>query len=142
MWQAFEAEGERPFPGAVVLGDSGYPLTNWLIPPFPGDPDGAQGRFNKAHRKTRSFIERQFGVLKNRFFVLRTGIRMKRPSDASKLVQCVMGLHNLAIRYGDHGDDLEADEEEEENADQAQPEEENGADRRMTRRDELLRAFE
>ena len=142
VWQAFEVQGQRPFPGAIVLGDSAYALTNWLIPPFPGDPEGAKGRFNKAHKKTRSFVERQIGIVKSRFYILKTGIRMKRPADASKLVQVCIGLHNLAIRLGDNGDDFE-DDADEEDADQAQAEEQGDAARQaQTRRDELLRAFE
>ncbi|XP_047127685.1 putative nuclease HARBI1 [Hydra vulgaris] len=57
LWNKFE-NGELPFNGAVILADSAYPCREWLIPPFPGDPDGAQKRFNIAHRKTRSIIER------------------------------------------------------------------------------------
>jgi hypothetical protein len=35
LWTSMEA-GERPFPGGVLLGDSGYALRDWLITPFPG----------------------------------------------------------------------------------------------------------
>jgi len=36
IWDTMEA-GERPFPGAVFLGDSGYGLQDWLITPFIGN---------------------------------------------------------------------------------------------------------
>ena len=111
--QTFEVEGLRLFPGAVILGDSAYPNREWLIPPFPGDPPGARGLFNRAHKRTRSFVERQIGILKNRFYLLRTGIRMKKAEDASKLIQVCVGLNNLCIRLGDDGDDFSEDGEEE-----------------------------
>jgi len=38
LWTTFEEHQQRPFPEAVVLGDSAYPLTEWLITPFPGEP--------------------------------------------------------------------------------------------------------
>ncbi len=36
LWDTFEG-GARPFPGAVILGDSAYPNRDWLVTPFPGD---------------------------------------------------------------------------------------------------------
>ena len=36
LWDSFEG-GARPFPGAVILGDSAYPNRDWLVTPFPGD---------------------------------------------------------------------------------------------------------
>lgn len=37
FWEAFEVYGRRPFAGAVILGDSAYTCSDWLIPPFRGD---------------------------------------------------------------------------------------------------------
>ncbi|XP_044172446.1 putative nuclease HARBI1 [Acropora millepora] len=42
LWTAFEQQGYRPFPEAVILGDSAYACNNWLIPPFRGDVEGAR----------------------------------------------------------------------------------------------------
>jgi hypothetical protein len=59
--------------GAVLLGDSAYPLTEWLLTPFLGDPQGAKGRYNRSQTSTRNVIERAFGVLKKRFLSLGSG---------------------------------------------------------------------
>ncbi len=71
LWDAFQG-GARPFPGAIILGDSAYPNTDWLVTPFPGDPDGPKKKFNKAHTRTRNTVERCFGVVKKRFYALAT----------------------------------------------------------------------
>ena len=70
------------------MADSAYPCREWLIPPFPGDTDGAQKRFNIAQRKTRNIIERCFGIVKNRFYALKTGIRLHKVEDAYSLWIC------------------------------------------------------
>ena len=56
LWTAFELQGHRPFPEAVILGDSAYACNDWLIPPFRGDVEGARRRFNVAHKTTRCSI--------------------------------------------------------------------------------------
>jgi hypothetical protein len=83
LWRTFE-NGNLPFPGAVLLGDSAYALRPWLLTPFPGQPEGAKLRYNVAHLRTRNVIERAFGVLKARFYCLKTGIRLKDPAEASR----------------------------------------------------------
>lgn len=107
LWNSFE-EGFRPFPGAVILGDSAYPLREWLMTPFRGDPEGPRGRYNRAHMKTRNSVERSFGVLKQRFTALKSGLRVRDMVFTSKLVVAAVILHNLCIM---HGDVIEAQEE-------------------------------
>ena len=138
LWNQFEL-GHRPFPQAVILGDSAYPCRDWLIPPFPGDPDGERGRFNEAHRRTRNVIERAFGILKNRFTVLKTTVRLRSMEECSRLVICCAILHNLCLKFGDSADDLDDDGEEQEDA---QPQENNPeAAARNERRLALVRQF-
>ncbi|XP_056379008.1 putative nuclease HARBI1 [Hyla sarda] len=51
----------------MLLGDNGYRLTPWLLTPYLSPRTDAQQRYNNAHRKTRSQVERVFGQLKSRF---------------------------------------------------------------------------
>ncbi|CAG7830466.1 unnamed protein product [Allacma fusca] len=53
--QNFE-NGWRPFPNAVVLGDSGYGASNWLIPPILENPNSEdERRFNRSHKRTKNY---------------------------------------------------------------------------------------
>ena len=106
LWTAFEQEGQRPFPEAVILGDFAYACNKWLIPPFRGDVEGAHCRFNKAHKKTRCTIERAYGILKKRFYALQMGMRVRNMKRAAELVQCAVILHKLCILLSDNGNDL------------------------------------
>lgn len=45
----------------------------------------------------------------NRFYLLKTGIRLRDPAKASKIIACCAMIHNMCI--DDH--DLEVDEEDE-----------------------------
>uniref|UniRef100_A0A8D9ACG4 Putative nuclease HARBI1 n=1 Tax=Cacopsylla melanoneura TaxID=428564 RepID=A0A8D9ACG4_9HEMI len=68
VYRKFETENWRPFPGAVILGDSAYPLKDWLITPLNRDlEEPAALAFNRAHRQTRRLIENAFGMLKEKF---------------------------------------------------------------------------
>ena len=106
LWTAFEQQGHRTFPEAVILGDSAYACNNRLIPPSRGDVEGARHRFNKAHKKTRCTIERAYGVLKKRFYALKTRMRVRNMKRAAELDQCSVILHNICILFSDNGDDL------------------------------------
>ena len=50
-----------------VLGDSGYPLREYLMTPIRNARTDAQESYNAAHRTTRNVIERTFGVTKQRY---------------------------------------------------------------------------
>jgi hypothetical protein len=146
LWQSFEEAGNRPFEGAVILGDSAYPLRQWLITPFPGDPDGAKGRFNVSHMRTRNVVERAFGVIKNRFSALKTTLRLKDPRDSASVIESAVIIHNLCIRHGDHGEDLSENEDQEPDVeDPPLPEPEGhvtAAKFRERRRNQLLMSFQ
>lgn len=58
---------------------------------------GARLRFNKARKKSRSTIERAYGVIKKRFYSLQKGIRVRSMTTAAELVQCAVILHNICI---------------------------------------------
>ncbi|WAR15080.1 HARB1-like protein [Mya arenaria] len=65
----------------ILLGDSAYPCKPYMLTPY-------------LHP------ERAFGVLKRRFHILHTEIRMK-PLKVSKIVVCCVVLHNLAKLWGE-----------------------------------------
>lgn len=97
LYNAFELDGYRPFPGAVILGDSIYPCMDWLIPPVLGDNlPPATRAFNKSLKVTRSLVERSIGLLKLRFPSLRK-LRVSRPELAAEIVKSCVVLHNLCI---------------------------------------------
>ena len=53
--------------GYWLLGDSGYPCRKYLITPLLRPSNRQEIRFNMAHKRTRSVVERCIGVLKSRF---------------------------------------------------------------------------
>lgn len=78
-------EGELPsLPNGIILGDSGYPLLEWLLLPFVEHPvmTEAQKLYNKAHKSARAVIDRIIGILKRRWACL-NGLRFK-PGNAAK----------------------------------------------------------
>ena len=85
-----------------LLGDSGYALKSWLITPLKEPSTPKQRRFNRSHKKTRSLIERTFGILKSRWRILdHTGGRMcYLPQKAAKIFMCCSILHNICRRNG------------------------------------------
>ena len=93
LWHSFEVQRQRPFPGAVLLADSGYPLRDWILTPFP-DPDPDQARYNRSHIRTRNSVERAFGLWKKRFYCLALGLRVRDMALCTKIITCCAILHN------------------------------------------------
>ena len=85
-----------------LLGDSGYPLKDWLMTPIPIPATSAERNFNVVHRKTRCFIERAFEVLKSRWRILdHTGGSLCYSSTkVAKIVITCCALHNMCRRNG------------------------------------------
>ncbi len=90
--------GWRPFPSALLLGDSAYPVSQWLMPPLSlPNPTNQERRYNRAHKKMRRLVECSYGIMKNCFPCLGK-LRVKSPKFAAEIVQAVVTLHNLRLR--------------------------------------------
>ena len=84
----------RPFDGAVLLGDSGFTNSEYMITPILVPRSEQDMSFNVAHKKTRRIIESSFGLLKERFRCLKSGLPFE-PIMASKVISCCVCLHNI-----------------------------------------------
>ena len=54
----------------VLLGDAAYPLTSWLITPYPTEATEGIATFNRVHSSARMTVERAFGKLKLQWSIL------------------------------------------------------------------------
>lgn len=93
-----------------LLGDSAYPLLEWLIPPFRdnGHLSPNQKIFNNRHSSSRSVIENSFGLLKGRF----RRLRYFENDNIPFIIECTVAaavLHNICIDFNDKVD-IELDE--------------------------------
>lgn len=83
----------------ILLGDSAYPLTPYLIIPYPHPPNSRpKGLFNRALCRGRGSIERCIGVLKRRWACLSRQLNCKYTRVPSIIVACSV-LHNLCIIF-------------------------------------------
>ncbi|XP_071142099.1 putative nuclease HARBI1 [Mytilus edulis] len=80
----------------VILGDSGYACRPYLLTPYANPTERHQQRFNRCHASTRSVIERTFGILKRRFHVLHSEVRMK-PEKVCRIFGACAVLHNIGL---------------------------------------------
>lgn len=110
IYRKFEDE---EFGDAIILGDQGYPLKRWLFTPVSEHRGltNAESRFNRCHRKCRSSVERTIGILKQRWSILKTGLRFKVSKSCRVILACAI-LHNFAKMHNepDPEDDLPASE--------------------------------
>ncbi|XP_064653009.1 putative nuclease HARBI1 [Lineus longissimus] len=82
-----------------LIGDSGYPLRQWLMTPLYVAANRKERRYNTSHKRTRSVIERTFGIWKRRFHCLHNKLRMT-PERCCVVIAATMVLHNIAMRKG------------------------------------------
>lgn len=97
----------------ILLGDSGYACSPYLMTPYTSPSTAAQERYNTAHTKTRVVVEQTFGRWKRRFHVLHSEIRMTPERVCTVIGACAV-LHNIALLLNEPMDDdpLEDDPEE------------------------------
>ncbi|KAJ8913775.1 hypothetical protein NQ315_002681 [Exocentrus adspersus] len=100
----------------LLLGDSGYGITPWLMTPYRNPQTHEEITFNTLFTRERVIIERCFGQLKRRFPILQYMVRIKLDRVASVIVSCAV-LHNISKYLHDnmHDDDEQeniADEQE------------------------------
>lgn len=107
VWASWEEHGWRPDNdnNSIILGDSAYPLTNWLIPPTVRTANIGNRRlepaielFLQTHRKTRFIVERTIGILKEEFPCL-NHMRVKTPARISTIIYATVTLHNMQNHY-------------------------------------------
>lgn len=86
-------------PNGWLLGDSGYPLRAWLMTPVLNPTTRKQERYNSSHMRTRSIVERSFGILKSRFRCIDNsgGTLLYHPQKACDIVVAVAVLHNMCV---------------------------------------------
>ena len=85
----------------LSAGDSTYPLTNWLVKPYPdrGRLTQEQRKFNLKFGALRSVVERAFGMLKTRWRIALKEVEQKT-CTLKKTVIATCVLHNICIeRY-------------------------------------------
>ena len=86
---------ENPNLGYLV-GDSGYPLRRYLLTPISNPVTRAERGYNFSHAQVRNCIERAFGVLKQRFAVLKGTIKQDMAHVVTTIMACFV-LHNFLI---------------------------------------------
>jgi len=91
------AAGYRPFPDAVVLGDSGYTCNDYTITPLLAPNAPEEISFNVAHKRTRCIVERALGLLKARWRILLVKCDYQ-PLIASDIIRACCILHNISLQ--------------------------------------------
>ncbi len=85
----------------AVAGDSAYPISRHLMKPYLNPNHPKEVNFNKKLCGLRTVMtENIIGVWKNRFPILRLGIRTKVRA-AEKIIYVTGMLHNMAMMLGD-----------------------------------------
>ena len=80
----------------LLLGDSAYPLSRFLLKPLPAPATARDRRYQKALLSTRATVECAFGQLKGRWNCLHQELRYT-PERCCTIISACFALHNFAI---------------------------------------------
>lgn len=86
---------QMPF---VILSDDAFPLTEYLLKPFPfRNQNEIQRIFSYRLSRARRTVENAFGILSNKFRVLLAPINLS-PDKVEKVVLACVAMHNMLRR--------------------------------------------
>jgi len=83
--------------GAYVIVDNGYLDWSTTIPPLKESFNRAEIRFSQWLESLRKDVECTFGILKGRWRILKTGIRLHNTEVADRIWLTCCALHNLLL---------------------------------------------
>lgn len=88
--------------GPMLVGDSAYPLSNWLLKTFPdrGNLLRLEKQFNMKLSALRSVVERAFGMTKGRWRILLKKIEQEHESVSRTIVAACV-LHIFCMMQGE-----------------------------------------
>lgn len=82
---------------SLILGDSGYGITNYLLTPLVNPNLPEEVLYNESQIRTRNTVERSYGVWKRRFPILSLCMRVCLERSQAIIIATAV-LHNLAIQ--------------------------------------------
>jgi hypothetical protein len=87
----------RTIHGAYVIVDNGYLDWSTTVPPIKKSNSRAEIRFSQWLESLRKDVECAFGILKGRWRVLKTGIRVHNTEAADNMWLTCCALHNMLL---------------------------------------------
>ena len=90
-------EVEVTYKGAWFIVDNGYLNWSCTVPPMKHPITYEEIRFSEWLESMRKDVECTFGIIKKRFSILKTGIRLGSISQSDKVWRTCCALHNLLL---------------------------------------------